>query len=456
MKTSNEQPKSATESNRWSGQARINGEPATYTTSPSAASERAILVGLAANGTRRSEVEDTLDELGLLADTAGAVVVERTLQERDHPDKAYFIGKGKAEAVRDLAAEIDAKIIIFDDDLSPAQTRNLETLIDRKIIDRSRLILDIFSSRAKTKEAQTQVELAQLTYMLPRLTRQWTHLSRQAGGGGASGGIGTRGPGETQLEVDRRATRSRINALDKTLNKIALQRETGRKQREGIFKTALVGYTNAGKSTLLKGLSGADVLIEDRLFATLDSTTRRVHLGYNRDILTTDTVGFIRKLPHHLIASFRSTLEETVQADLLLHVVDASYEHRDDQIATVESVLEDLGIVDRPTLLVFNKIDQVDADLKPGLQERYPDAVFVSGLTGDGLDRLRSSIYHHLEGARVTLDLALPQSEGRLISDLHRIGEVISTRYEGNNVLLQVKLSTENAKRMLPDGRYSV
>lgn len=344
--------------------------------------------------------------------------------------------------------------MIFDDDLSPAQTRNLETMIDRKIIDRSRLILDIFSSRARTKEAQTQVELAQLTYMLPRLTRQWTHLSRQAGGGGASGGIGTRGPGETQLEVDRRATRSRINALEKALDKIARQRETGRKQRQGIFKTALVGYTNAGKSTLLQGLSGAEVLIEDRLFATLDSTTRRVHLGYNRDILTTDTVGFIRKLPHHLVASFRSTLEEAIQADLLLHVVDASYEHREEHILTVQNVLEELGIVDRPTLLVFNKIDRVDEDEREALRDAYPDAVFVSGLTGDGLDRLRSSIYHHLEGARVTLDLALPQSEGRLISDLHRIGEVISTAYEGNDVLLRVKLSRENAKRMLPNGRY--
>jgi len=392
----------------------------------------------------------------MLADTAGAVVVETTLQERPQPDKAYFIGRGKAEEVKLMAEELNAKVVIFDDDLSPAQTRNLETLIDKKIIDRSRLILDIFSSRARTKEAQTQVELAQLTYMLPRLTRQWTHLSRQAGGGGASGGIGTRGPGETQLEVDRRATRSRIHALEKALDKIAKQRETGRKQREGIFKTALVGYTNAGKSTLLQELSGAEVLIEDRLFATLDSTTRRVHLGYNRDILTTDTVGFIRKLPHHLVASFRSTLEEAVQADLLLHVVDASYEHRDDHIATVEQVLEDLGIVDRPTLLVFNKTDQVEEEERAGLEESYPDAVFVSGLTGDGLDRLRSSIYHHLEGARVELDLALPQSEGRLISDLHRIGEIITTSYEGNDVLIKVKLSAENAKRMFPNGKYRV
>jgi GTPase len=454
LKTLKKQQKSEIASPQWSRQARISHEPATYTTSPSAASERAILVGLAANGIRRKEAEDTLDELALLADTAGAVVIDTVLQERDQPDKAHFIGRGKAEEIKDLAEEVKATVIIFDDDLSPAQTRNLEELIAIKIIDRSRLILDIFSSRAKTKEAQTQVELAQLIYMLPRLTRQWTHLSRQAGGGGASGGIGTRGPGETQLEVDRRATRSRINALEKALDKIARQRSQGRKRREDIFKTALVGYTNAGKSTLLQGLSGADVLIEDRLFATLDSTTRRVHLGYNRDILTTDTVGFIRKLPHHLVASFRGTLEEAVQADLLLHVVDASYEHREEHIATVDQVLGELGIVDRPTLMVFNKIDQVDAEEEVGLREAYPDGVFVSGLTGDGLDRLRSQIYHHLEGARVTLDLSLPQAEGKLISELHRIGEVITTKYEGNNVLLTVKLSTENAKRMLPDGKY--
>ena len=395
-----------------------------------------------------------MDELALLADTAGAIVVDRTLQVRDLPDKAYFIGKGKAEEIGELVEEIDAQVVIFDDDLSPAQTRNLETLIERKIVDRSRLILDIFSSRAKTKEAQTQVELAQLIYMLPRLTRQWTHLSRQAGGGGASGGIGTRGPGETQLEVDRRATRSRITALEKTLDKISRQRETERKLRGNIFKTALVGYTNAGKSTLLQGMSGAEVLIEDRLFATLDPTTRRVHLGYNRAILMTDTVGFIRKLPHHLVASFRSTLEETIQADLLLHVVDASYAHYEEHISTVEKVLADLGIVDRPTLLIFNKMDRLEEEERLGLRDAYPDAVFVSGLTGDGLDRLKSRVYHHMEGARVTLDLAIPQAEGRLISHVHQIGEVLTTTYEGNSVLITVKLSRDNAKRLFPDERY--
>ena len=286
--------------------------------------------------------------------------------------------------------------------------------------------------------------------MLPRLTRQWTHLSRQAGGGGASGGIGTRGPGETQLEVDRRATRSRITALERALDKIVKQRDVGRQGRSGLFSAALVGYTNAGKSTLLRALSGADVFIEDRLFATLDSTTRRVHLGYNRDILLTDTVGFIRKLPHHLIASFRSTLEEAVSADLLLHVVD-------EQIESVFEVLTELGIQDRPTLMVFNKLDTVDdVAHRERLASDFPDAVWISAQTGEGLDQLKYAIYQRLEGTRVTLDLNVPQAEGKLLSDLHRVGEVISTQYQGNNVLLTVKLSEENAQRLVPNGRFTL
>lgn len=414
-------------------------------------------MGVALPGTSRSAVDDTLDELALLADTAGAEVIDRAIQERPRFDPAHFVGRGKVDEIKERVEELKIDVVIFDDDLSPAQTRNLETLIDRKIIDRSRLILDIFSSRAQTREAQTQVELAQLTYMLPRLTRQWTHLSRQAGGGGASGGIGTRGPGETQLEVDRRATRSRITALERALDKIVKQRDVGRQGRSGLFSAALVGYTNAGKSTLLRALSGADVFIEDRLFATLDSTTRRVHLGYNRDILLTDTVGFIRKLPHHLIASFRSTLEEAVSADLLLHVVDGGYAHCDEQIETVFEVLTELGIQDRPTLMVFNKLDTVD-DVAHGerLASDFPDAVWISAQTGEGLDQLKYAIYQRLEGTRVTLDLNVPQAEGKLLSDLHRVGEVISTQYQGNNVLLTVKLSEENAQRLVPNGRFTL
>lgn len=425
--------------------------------SPSEATrpERAFLVGVALRGTRKSDVENTLDELALLVNTAGAEEFGRIIQERAKFDPAFFIGRGKVDEVKEQVDALDIDVVMFDDDLSPAQTRNLENLIDRKIIDRSRLILDIFSHRAQTRESQTQVELAQLTYMFPRLTRQWTHLSRQAGGGGASGGIGTRGPGETQLEVDRRATRIRINSLERALDKIVKQRDVGRQGRSGIFSCSLVGYTNAGKSTLLRALSGADVFIEDRLFATLESTTRRVHLGYNRDILLTDTVGFIRKLPHHLIASFRSTLEEAVTADLLLHVVDGGYTHCDEQIETVFDVLTELGIQDRPTLMVFNKSDTAeDAAHRDRLSSDFPGAVWISAETGEGLDQLKYAIYKQLDGSRVTLDLNIPQAEGKLLADLHRVGEVLSTQYQGNNVELTVKLSEENAQRLLPDGRY--
>ena len=425
-----------------------------FETTTEQASERAVLVGLALPDTYL-EVQDTLDELALLADTAGAVVLDRIVQHRESIDPTYFIGRGKAEELALQAKELDAQVVIFDEDLSPAQTRNLESLVEVKIIDRSRLILDIFAGRAQTREAQTQVELAQLTYMLPRLTRQWTHLSRQAGGGGASGGIGTRGPGETQLEVDRRATRSRISVLQRALNRISRQRAVSRKRRTEAFRVALVGYTNAGKSTLMHALSGADVRIENRLFATLDSTTRKVSLGYNRQILLTDTVGFIKKLPHHLIASFRGTLEETIEADLLLHVVDASHPACSEQIATVFDVLNDLEIAHRPTLMVFNKIDCLhDPGIRARFQADHPEAVWISAQTGAGLEDLKFAIYSRLEGDRVALNLQIPQSEGKLLSELYRVGEILSTDYEGNDVLLEIKLSRQNAHRLLPNGRY--
>ena len=417
--------------------------------------ERGILVGLALPGISLDEAQDTLDELGLLADTAGVDVVVQVLQERRRRDPAYLIGRGKAEELVEQVAECDAQAVIFDEDLSPAQTRNLETLLEVKIIDRSRLILDIFASRARTREAQTQVELAQLIYMLPRLTRQWTHLSRQAGGTGGTGGVGTRGPGETQLEVDRRATNRRITILKQALGRIAMQRAIARKQRTDIFRAALVGYTNAGKSTLMRALSGADVLIEDRLFATLDSTTRRVSLGYNRDILLSDTVGFIKKLPHHLIASFHSTLEEAIEADLLLHVVDVSHPACEEHIATVIEVLGELGVADRPTMLVFNKNDLLDdRTRRKYLMATYPDAVWLSAETGEGLKDLRWAIYNYLEGDRLTLVVQIPQHEGKLLSELYRIGEILHTDYKGNDVLMEVKLSQHNAQRLLPNGRY--
>ncbi|MDP6776992.1 MAG: GTPase HflX [Candidatus Latescibacteria bacterium] len=420
--------------------------------------ERAILVGLILPEVSHQEAKDTLDELELLADTAGAVVLGRVTQARKNVDQAYFIGQGKAAELALQVKEQKVDVVIFDDDLSPAQLRNLEEEIGCKIVDRSRLILDIFAGRAKTREAQTQVELAQLNYMLPRLTRQWTHLSRQqAGHGGTTGGIGTRGPGETQLEVDRRALRLRIRTLSKALDRIARQRAVGRKQRSSTYRTALVGYTNAGKSTLMHALSGADVLVEDRLFATLDSTTRRVYLGYNREVLLTDTVGFIRKLPHHLVASFRSTLEETVDSDLLLHVVDASHPACEEQIGSVFETLESLGIAENPMLTVFNKVDILqDPGRRAYYESEYPGSVWISALTGEGLDDLRNAIYERIEGDRTVLTLRIPQSEGKLLSEIYDCGEILSTRYESNDVILEVSLSRHHAHRLLPEGRYRV
>jgi GTP-binding protein HflX len=428
---------------------------ATHETRTSEEPERAILVGIILPASPPHHAEETLDELALLADTAGAVVLDRMLQERKRVDPGTFVGQGKAEELAERVEELEADLVIFDDDLSPAQVRSLEDLLQVKVIDRSRLILDIFAKRAQTHEAQTQVELAQLEYMLPRLTRQWTHLSRQAGHGGATGGIGTRGPGETQLEVDRRALRVRIRSLRHALDRIVRQRKVGRKGRSSAVRVSLVGYTNAGKSTLMRALSGADVFVEDRLFATLDSTTRSVYLGYNREILLTDTVGFIRKLPHHLVASFRSTLEEVVEADLLLHVVDASHPACEEQAAAVFETLTELGIAENPVLMILNKVDALP---EPGLRSRlsaeHPDGVWTSATTGEGLDDLREAIYDRLEGERVTLSLQVPQADGKLLSDLHRIGEILSQDFEGNDVLLEVRMSREHANRMLPDGKY--
>lgn len=418
-------------------------------------SERVILVGLVLPSTPYTEVKETLSELALLADTAGAIILDQLLQHRGTIDSTYFIGRGMAETLALKAKEMDVQAIIFDEDLSPAQTRNLENLIEVKIIDRSRLILDIFAGRAKSREAQTQVELAQLSYMLPRLPRQWTHLSRQAGGGGASGGIGIRGPGETQLEVDRRATRNRISVLKRALNRISRQRTVSRKRGTNAFRVALVGYTNAGKSTLMNALSGANVRVENQLFATLDSTTRKVSLGYNRQILLTDTVGFIKKLPHHLIASFQSTLEETTQADLLLHVVDVGHPCCSEQIATVFDVLNELEIANKPLLMVFNKIDCLqDKNLQRSLATDYPEAIWISAKTGAGLKDLTFTIFSRLEGDRIVLKLQIPQSKGKLLSELYRLGEILSIEYENNEVLFEIKISRQNAHRLLPNGQH--
>ncbi|MFI5371816.1 MAG: GTPase HflX [Candidatus Eisenbacteria bacterium] len=357
-------------------------------------SERAVLVGHAGRGLAGAhDLERSLDELALLADTAGACVVGRLAQRRGAIHPATFIGKGKVDELKDQATERDADLVVFDDDLSPAQVKNLEKALGRKVIDRSELILDIFAKRARTRESRLQVELAQLEYTLPRLTGMWKHLERQAGG------IGTRGPGETQLETDRRMVRERIARLKRELAAVERERETQRRRRRREFRAALVGYTNAGKSTLFNTLTRSDVFVENRLFATLDATTRQMVSRDRQVALITDTVGFIRKLPHHLVASFHSTLVEAIEADLLLHVVDASDRAFPAHVRAVQQVLEDLEVKPRETRLVFNKIDLVtDEGLRAALAASDPDAFLVSAKDGDGLDALRRFVWASAAG----------------------------------------------------------
>src|SRR3989339_1727961 len=354
--------------------------------------ERCIIVGVSTRTSSREETEEYLNELALLADTAGADVIARVTQDRDRIDSATFIGKGKVEEIHTAVTEQRIQLVIFDDDLSPVQVRNLEKSLEVKVLDRSGLILDIFASRAKSNESKTQVELAQLQYLLPRLTRQWTHLSKQYGG------IGTKGPGETQIETDRRMIRTRISHLKEKLERISQQRFTQRKGRSRHTRGALVGYTNAGKSTLLNLLSGSEVFVEDRLFATLDPTTRIVPLGPSTQILMTDTVGFIRKLPHHLVASFKSTLEEVTEADFLLHVVDVSSKTFVEQISVVRETLEDIGAADRLTVMVFNKIDLLtERTILQSLPNEYARCVFISAARGINILGLKEEVLRVLE-----------------------------------------------------------
>ncbi len=405
--------------------------------------ERAIVVGMVRPDQSRAMVDEYLDELELLADTAGAEVVERVVQERKRMDAAFMIGRGKLEELAAMAKYLDADLIIFDDDLTPAQVKNIEQLCHNKILDRSGLILDIFAKNARTREARTQVELAQLNYLLPRLTRQWTHLSRQVGG------IGVRGPGETQLEVDRRLVRKRIRCLEDDLEKISLQRTNRRKSRQNVFKAALVGYTNVGKSTLLNVLTDAGVLVEDRLFATLDSTIRAVELSDHRRLLLIDTVGFIRKLPHHLVASFKSTLEEAADADMLLHVVDVSNPSFREQMHTVASVLKELNLDEKPTLKVFNKIDKIeDNALLAELQASEQPCVFVSAARGIFVNEMvvKLTEFIDLQGRRMTV--SLPVQESRAIARLHELAEILNVDYQDSRAIIELKTDDVNAQKI--------
>ncbi len=375
-------------------------------------------------GTTRGDVEDSLEELAQLAHTAGAEVTDRVLQVLRRIHAATYIGRGKVEELKRLVAVRKSDLVIFDDDLSPVQMRNLERALGCKLLDRTGLILDIFARRARTAVAKTQVELAQLEYMRTRLTRQWTHLSRQ------KGGIGTKGPGETQIETDRRLIARRIAVLRERLERIDRQRTTQRKKRQRYTRVSLVGYTNAGKSTLMNVLAGTRVLAEDRLFATLDATTRLVYLEPGKPVLLSDTVGFIRKLPHRLIESFKSTLDEVRESDVLLHLVDATHPRFEDHIQVVHETLAELGAADKPMLLVFNKIDRLaDLGLLQALRAEYPEAVFVSALRGIGLEELKRRLQERIEAEALELDVCVPLTEGRTLAYLYQVADVLEEAY---------------------------
>jgi GTP-binding protein HflX len=392
-----------------------------------------------------------LQELAELADTAGAVVVGELTQHIDRPDSRTYLGSGKIDELRERVNETSATLVLFDDELSPSQGKNIEDAIGTRVMDRAELILDIFATRARTSEAKIQVELAQLEYMLPRLTRMWTHLEK------FRGGIGVRGPGETQLETDRRLINQRIKVLRERLHDVQRGRAVQRQSRQSEFKASLVGYTNAGKSSILRGLSGAqEIFVENRLFATLDPLTRDVALGDHAHVLVTDTVGFIRKLPHHLVASFRATLEETREADLLLHVIDASSPSWEEQRVVVDQVLDELGVKDLPKVLVFNKIDLLEHDALLALQDRIgalvPSSIFVSSVAEAGLEPLRRVLAASIRTRRPLRNIFLSPSDGKLLAEIHREGEVLGQRMEGERLLVEARVDDALAGRLVRAG----
>ena len=386
-----------------------------------------------------------------LADTAGAETVGRLVQQIDRPHPGTYLGKGKIDELRELASARNASLIIFDDELSPSQGKNIEDATAIRVMDRAELILDIFAIRARTSEAKMQVELAQLEYMLPRLTRMWTHLEK------FRGGIGVRGPGETQLETDRRLINHRIKLLKERLRDVQKGRVVQRQSRSDQFKASIVGYTNVGKSAILRGLSGAsEIHVENRLFATLDPLTREVRVGENVSVLMTDTVGFIRKLPHHLVASFRATLEETNEADLVLHVIDASAPLWEEQRVVVEQVLDELGATDRPKLIVFNKIDLLPEAELLALQERVcaliPSAIYVSTVSEGGLEPLRRALETATRTRRPVTKIRVSVSDGRTLAEIHQSGEVLDQQVDGEWMVVTARVDAVLAGRLRKAG----
>lgn len=388
-----------------------------------------------------------LEELEQLVDTAGGLVVGELTQQLARPNAATYLGKGKVDELRQRVAAEAVDLIVFDDELTPAQGKNIEDAVGRRVMDRAELILDIFATRARSNEAKMQVELAQLQYLLPRLARMWTHLSR------VRGGIGMRGPGETQLETDRRMIGHRISRLKEELERVARQRATQRKGREDVLQASLVGYTNAGKSSILRALSGSDVFVEDRLFATLDAATRGVELGEGYDCLVTDTVGFIRKLPHHLVASFRATLEEAKESDLLLHVIDLSHPGWEEQKEVVDEVLRGLGLADSPTTLVFNKVDRLTHEEEELWRQRartmFPNpSVFVTTMEPRGIEPLREMLLHQVRDRSPEVRITLPATRGALLAEIYREGEVLERLDEGTRIDLRARLPAATLGRL--------
>lgn len=436
--------------------------------------QMAILVGVERKGTDPLfPLDESLDELSALAETAGLEVVGRTSQKLDHPNPATYVGKGKVEEIELLKRESGAEVVVFDDELSPGQQRNLEEALGGLILDRTALILDIFAQHAQTREGKLQVQLAQYEYRLPRLTRMWTHLARQTGGGaarGGAGGVGLRGPGETQLEVDRREISRIIASLKRDLEDVRKQRALHRYQRRksAIPVVAIVGYTNAGKSTLLNKLTGANVLAEDMLFATLDPTTRRVKLPGGREALFTDTVGFIQKLPTQLVAAFRATLEEITESDIILHIVDITQGNVEEQWQTVEDILADLGVEHYPTVVAVNKIDRLGS-VEPRTEERdfglkilpplalgeerlqaflrdHPNAVAISAETGTGFDALLAAVEAALSERLVPIQAHIPYSRGDIVSLIHERGEIEEEEHTAKGTRLHARVP----RSMLP------
>ena len=408
--------------------------------------EKAMLVGVIHGQLNRYKVYQHLDELLLLTETAGGEVIDTVVQKINRINPSFFIGTGKANEIISRAKQQNISMIIFDDELSPSHVKNFNKLSEEiKIIDRSALILEIFKQHAQTKEAKTQVELAQLQYLLPRLTRAWTHLERQMGG------IGTRaGAGETQIEVDRRLVRTRISKLKKELIKIDNERANQRKRRTNKFKVALVGYTNAGKSTLMNVLSGANVYTEDQLFATLDTTIRSVQLNRTHQFLLSDTVGFIRKLPHHLIASFKSTLNEVIFADLILLVLDASSNQILDEYETIKNVLKELGVARHPKLIVMNKIDQISQKNKiNNLKNKFPKSIFISALNQLRIDQLSSKIIEVMDENLEELNLTFSYNEPKEIAIAQEGVSVMERNYNNDHVELKVKGTRKKIGQLL-------